>query len=281
MSTSQRSSIFWIAVITFPVLWIGSIWYVPLAVQRHFGIVACIPRTPNTGGSAARCSKTREMLAAYGSFGDMFGAVNALFSGLALTGVALTLIWQTQEQKRQAKPFLIARMDPESEGGVFISRPIKSGGKIAIPFEVVVPLTNSSDEAALNVYVALKISVCQLVLSGSVPVPIAGKASHLIRLRNSDGVSGGDAANLVRNLINENGVVAGLSVNYSSLSGVRWKSAVRYRFCLSAVRTGDAKLLQAAIDDVGEAGEEAVWTTTTKIQLDVVDVEDSWSYDEA
>jgi hypothetical protein len=281
MATPKRPSIFWVAVITFPILWIGSIWLVPLAVQRHFGVDACSPHAATTGRPTAECSKAREMLAIYGTFGDMFGAVNALFSGLALAGVALTLIWQTQEQMRQAKPFLIARMDPESEGGVFISKPSKTSAKIAIPFEVDVPLTNASDEAALNVHVELKISDCDLVLSGSVPVPIAGKASHVIKLRNSNGVSGENAAHLVDALINKDGVVAALSIKYSSLSGVRWKSGVKYRLRLSAVlKDGDARLLKAAIDDLGEAGDDAAWTTPTKVQLDVVDVEDSWSYHE-
>jgi len=36
-----------------------------------------------------------------GSFGDMFGAVGALFSGLAFAGVILTVYYQTQELRLQ------------------------------------------------------------------------------------------------------------------------------------------------------------------------------------
>ena len=36
-----------------------------------------------------------------GSFGDMFGAVGALFSGLAFAGVILTIYYQTQELRLQ------------------------------------------------------------------------------------------------------------------------------------------------------------------------------------
>lgn len=38
-----------------------------------------------------------------GTFGDMFGAINSLFSGLALTGIILTILLQRQELKYQRK----------------------------------------------------------------------------------------------------------------------------------------------------------------------------------
>lgn len=36
-----------------------------------------------------------------GTFGDMFGAVNALFSGLAFAGLIVTLLYQKEELKLQ------------------------------------------------------------------------------------------------------------------------------------------------------------------------------------
>ena len=36
-----------------------------------------------------------------GTFGDMFGAVNALFSGLAFAGLIITLLYQKEELKLQ------------------------------------------------------------------------------------------------------------------------------------------------------------------------------------
>ena len=40
-----------------------------------------------------------------GTFGDMFGAINALFSGLALAGVVFALIFQRQELQESIKAF--------------------------------------------------------------------------------------------------------------------------------------------------------------------------------
>ncbi len=40
-----------------------------------------------------------------GAFGDMFGAVNALFSGLALAGVVYALILQDDERKNNVEQF--------------------------------------------------------------------------------------------------------------------------------------------------------------------------------
>lgn len=44
-----------------------------------------------------------------GTFGDQFGAVNALFSALALAGVIYTLIQQQQEMREQRREFMVNR----------------------------------------------------------------------------------------------------------------------------------------------------------------------------
>ena len=49
------------------------------------------------------------MPADVGAFGDQFGAVNALFSALALAGVIYTLIQQQQEMKAQRREFMNSR----------------------------------------------------------------------------------------------------------------------------------------------------------------------------
>jgi hypothetical protein len=50
---------------------------------------------------------------ARGTFGDMFGAINALFSGLALTGVITALIMQIQESKEQKEDIQRSRIAQE------------------------------------------------------------------------------------------------------------------------------------------------------------------------
>jgi hypothetical protein len=46
-----------------------------------------------------------------GTFGDMFGAINALFSGLAFAGVIYTILLQRQELKLQRKELKLTRQE--------------------------------------------------------------------------------------------------------------------------------------------------------------------------
>ncbi len=48
-----------------------------------------------------------------GQFGDMFGAVNALYSGLALAGIIITLLLQSQELRLQRKELRLTREQNE------------------------------------------------------------------------------------------------------------------------------------------------------------------------
>jgi len=46
-----------------------------------------------------------------GQFGDMFGAVNALFSGLAFAGVIIALVFQRRELELQRKELALTRQE--------------------------------------------------------------------------------------------------------------------------------------------------------------------------
>ena len=53
-----------------------------------------------------------------GQFGDQFGAVNALFSGLAFAGLIFTIILQKKELALQREELTLARGIKRSEGTV-------------------------------------------------------------------------------------------------------------------------------------------------------------------
>lgn len=76
--------------------WGGSWWWISK------NIVSTDPKLLTTEG-------------ARGVFGDQFGAVNALFSGLAFTGVIITLLTQQREIKRQSSTL----MRQQFESGFF------------------------------------------------------------------------------------------------------------------------------------------------------------------
>jgi hypothetical protein len=46
-----------------------------------------------------------------GTFGDMFGAINALFSGLAFAGIIFTILLQREELKLQRKELELTRVE--------------------------------------------------------------------------------------------------------------------------------------------------------------------------
>ena len=50
-----------------------------------------------------------------GTFGDMFGAVNALFSGLAFAGLIITLLYQKEELKLQREELKQTRAELEGQ----------------------------------------------------------------------------------------------------------------------------------------------------------------------
>lgn len=72
------------SVVLVIVLWVSSIWFVPWYVSDW---------------SKAQSSP----LTNFSIFGDMFGAVNALFSGLAFAGVIIAILLQREELKLQRK----------------------------------------------------------------------------------------------------------------------------------------------------------------------------------
>jgi hypothetical protein len=61
------------------------------------------------GGSAALLLYCLPESEAHGTFGDMFGAVNALFSGLAFLGVIIAIILQRQELELQREELRASR----------------------------------------------------------------------------------------------------------------------------------------------------------------------------
>src|SRR5204863_5202205 len=56
---------------------------------------------------AARASRDH---AISGEFGEMFGTINSLFSGIALIGVAYGLYLQIEQKRREKQPEVFARL---------------------------------------------------------------------------------------------------------------------------------------------------------------------------
>lgn len=85
------SKTFWVVIIAGLVvlaLWAGSWWW----ISQHF-----------------------QNLNERGTFGDMFGAINALFSGLAFAGLIVTLLYQKEELTLQREELKATREEMKSQ----------------------------------------------------------------------------------------------------------------------------------------------------------------------
>lgn len=279
--------------VVFVTLWGCTLWFVPYVARTSFGIQGCTEKTKQ-----AACPTDAELLSSYGAVGDLFGATNALFGGLALAGVALTLWLQTNGRRRDARPLLIpffsstsgatmAGGDGSRSGNVEITQPSVHEGSILFPLEVQIPLLNQSAEAALNVKASATLLDGSIKFEQQLAVPIGAQHSQDVKLRVS--LLGAHAKKLQTELTRDGGRVRmALRMEYSNLDEIRWFTAVTYWLSLDDVtRTRDAGLLTNAVDQSPRPapGPEALdpdvgWTTNTRIGLQTEPEGNSWKHGE-
>lgn len=92
MNRKTTSGGFWIFTFVIAVVLVGSIWGASFYV-----VVSQMPPTSIGEGETAQGN--------WGLFGDSFGAVNALFSGLAFAGVVVAIFLQREELRAQQEEF--------------------------------------------------------------------------------------------------------------------------------------------------------------------------------
>jgi len=88
-------------------------------------------------------------------FGDMFGAVNTLFSGLALVGVAYGLLVQIEHRRRERRPELFGRLanDDAEEPVILAPMPATPDGSVHLTLSLPIYLISGSTTTAYRVFV--------------------------------------------------------------------------------------------------------------------------------
>jgi hypothetical protein len=299
MSGRKRSwNPYWpigLLALLFVALWVATFWLVPFTARTLVDLPRCEDPSDGHGGPptgsettadaapTGACYSAVDELAAFGTVGDMFGTVNALFSGLALAGVVLTLYWQARERRRDHKPFIIPSLAEQDDGsgGVVISKPGKAGAVIEFPVVLGFKFTNSSPAAALNITVKAAFNETTFSAQATLPLPIGPESDSSLKVEGK--LAGSNASKLVTSLRSGPPPTLTVEVSYGNLDSVRWITRVAYTVALGdATRDGD--LLVAAIDD-GVDGSSApaigAWTIPTKVALVLTPVQGSWSYGEA
>jgi hypothetical protein len=120
-----------------------------------------------------------------GTIGDMFGAANALFSGLAFVGLVVTVAMQGKSirdfhdsERKKRQPFLII----EPSEGPFLRQARTAHGATHIPLSLLFKLKNSSDEVAMNVNVSCRIEAlpdCNATVALETPIGANEPASGI------------------------------------------------------------------------------------------------------
>lgn len=280
-----------LTMLGFVILWYASLWFVPWVARDHFGVSPC------AGEEAETCRPNEELLRLYGTTGDLFGAANALFGGLALAGVALTLWLQTRDRRRDARPLLIPFFDgsspsrsggseTERSGAIEITAPSLQHGSITLPIEIGIPILNQSNEAALNV--SVRATLYGESFDAQLPVPIAGQRAQSATLHAE--LRGPNAKRLQTDLTARAGKVRlTLKLRYFNLDKIEWETSVTYMLSLDELsRERDAKLLSQTVDkspsndDLSSSDDaEGGWTKNRKIPLQAEAEGGSWEHKEA
>ncbi|WP_295821514.1 hypothetical protein [uncultured Microbacterium sp.] len=175
-----------------------------------------------------------------GSAGDAFGAVNALFSGLAFAGLLAVLLHDSKERtkdlvhrRKEQRPYLAPSIfkedlireavDRRASYGVRLVVAEKHSSGAEVSFEVEVGLRNLTEQTAMNACVTVAVSDHPSVTSKSwvtLPIGMGEQVSVQVRLT----ASSTEGSALLVDLQREVKFVVG--VEYDALNGEAWRSSV-------------------------------------------------------
>lgn len=258
-------------------LWAFSHFGVRFVASSLYGSAACEApdeESPAKAREYADCLALRNEV--QGAFGDSFGAINALFTGLALAGLVLTLVLHSESARRVAKPFVVPVLDrAEALARVSVRLPNRVAGQVILPIEVILPVRNESAHPALNLSVRLAAIDVPFECLTNADLPVAGGAGTAVVANAS--VSGAEARRFVT-AVSADGLLLSAKLECESVEGVRWRSSVSYLVRVDPNRQGDRDLLNQAID--GPIADADLWGGNAQVDLLFSTVAGSWKYEE-
>jgi hypothetical protein len=172
----------------------------------------------------------------YGTIGDMFGAVSALFAGLGFLGLIVALGFDIRERKRDLddrkearRPYILATIPPD---GVIFDKAYrsKSNSRLEVEFSAHVKLMNATDEPALNIALKTSHDLVEIDLAVEttvVDVPVAPRGDRESVITFS--CRGQDATALIRRFNGGSGIEILITATYASLTKLQWVSKCAYR----------------------------------------------------
>lgn len=228
MKTIKTLALTFLAIAIIASIWASSIFAVPkitLLIEK----TALCQEEPATSTPQVEKPLTKDCvdsIAELGATGDLFGAINSLFTGLALFAVAVTLWIDSKARRQSLKPLVISVADKD----FFIIDDPKISPESSLKLQITPFVSNIVNEAALNVSVFVTLeadkathripeTIYETPLVQGVNLPI--EIEHVIK---------GDFLSKFLNCLTvSNGhVKIVLETKYENLENVRWKTEVRY-----------------------------------------------------
>ncbi|WP_445442337.1 hypothetical protein [Clavibacter sp. km1a] len=175
----------------------------------------------------------------YGQVGDMFGAGSSLFSAIAVAAVAVVLVFDVNERRRDLehreqmadndrlglRPYVVGYL-ADRDGRIDQSQWIAGQLHVTLVFKIT--LRNQTADPALNVTLSMRAEEAGDA-SAVVAVPLPLSEGNLETAELSLSLRGSEASSALRDIANRSYSVA-ILINYTSLNGTSWYSRVKYEF---------------------------------------------------
>lgn len=279
-STNRRQDIgrYWPGIfILLLIVWLTAVAWVPWLTRQVMASSSQCPSGLSVSGSTQESTSLSESclnyLSSVGVTGDLFGAVNALFSGLALFAVALTLQNDIRARREDKKPLLVCEF---GEDCVTLQNPHFDDPK-SIKIRLKSTIINIGDPA-INVSVQFDIlTPTQLIYSISEPliVPLTSQIGKPIDRVVS--ISNDELKNLLASLgSTDQKTELRVSMMYSSLQKAKWSTVATYILRMEGV--GNRNRVLAILDNDRVKSEEE-WEGGATIALIVELKPETWNYE--
>jgi hypothetical protein len=241
-------------------LWISSVWFVP-----YITIHVLVDQQKVHGLSAS------ELIAAYGYTGEIFNSVSALFSGLALGAIALTLWLESRSRLESRKPLVISGLD--GDDGVVVERPTKRETTTFISVLFLVKTQNQTHDAALNVAIELSIVGSQNVWTEFIDGPLINGIDQNSKIKCELGAPAWHQ--ILDALTSNSSVDVKILTKYRSLEGVDWVTEVIHELRIRK-EPKDAALLNSVRANTWD--DEVVWEPQAQVAIDSRIKRGSWRH---
>lgn len=180
----------------------------------------------------------------WGTTGDIFGAITALFNGLAFLSLIVVLVYEMGERKkdlaeverlaeerhRTMRPFIVPQVP---SAGLKLGRAEFDEGEYVCDLIAEFNINNSSEDVALNVQITACLEFgesrtwrnCAPPLILDLPIVADGPSD----VRRTFSCRGDEANDLLRTLAGRGHLVIAVEASYVALNDAGWASKARYK----------------------------------------------------